>query len=195
MTDIIEGVIEKMHTKSGTGKRGSWTKYSAVVNGGWVNFGFDNPGYTEGQSVRLGVEQDQYGMQVKRHRLSDEQPENKPADVAGKPTSGSNRELGMAWGNVSNVAASLIVTMKDMDALPITATAGKANKAKRFAEIMDIYDKLRVRLFADSQDPQRVIDNFPDFGDVETNEPTPLPDGRVDSPEEEEAVEDDNDDF
>lgn len=193
MAEIIEGVIEKIHTKSGTGKRGAWTKYSAVINGGWVNFGFDNPGYSEGQSVKVGVEEDQYGKQVKQHRLSDVQPD-KPANGSGNASSGGggNGGSGAAWGNASNVAASLIVTLKDLDALPITAATGKANKAKRFDEVLEIFDKLRVKLYNDSLDPERVISLFPDFGEVETNEPPALPDGEVegDADQQEDFVDD-----
>ncbi len=180
MADVREGVIEKMHTKSGTGKRGAWTKYSAVINGEWVNFGFDNPGYSEGQTVKVLVEQDQYGLQVKQHRLSDVQQE-----AANNPSSGGNGGSGggAAWGNASNVASVLITTMKDLDALPITAATGKANKAKRYDEIMDIFNKIRVQLYNDSLDPERVISQYPDAGEVETNEPTPLPDAAEESDE------------
>jgi hypothetical protein len=179
MGNLIEGVIEKMHTKSGTGKRGTWTKYSAVINGGWVNFGFDNPGYEEGQTIKVQVEEDQYGKQVKQHRLADVQVANKPADAPKNTSSGGTGNMGMAWGNASNVAAALITTLEKVDGLPLTASAGKANKAKRFDETLEIFDKLRVKLYKDSLDPQRVIDMYPDFGEVVTNDPKALPDGEV----------------
>jgi len=187
MSVDIEGVIEKMHTKSGTGKRGAWTKYSAIINGGWVNFGFDNPGYTEGQSIKVRCEEDQYGMQVQQHRLSDVQPD-KPTNGSGNSSSGGGG--GAAWGNASNVAAQLIESLVAVDGLPLTGSTGKANKAKRFDEVLEIFDKLRVKLYKDSEDPQRVIDQFPDFGEVEEETPPPLPNGDV--PDQEE---DDDDDF
>jgi hypothetical protein len=181
-TTDIQGVIEKMHTKSGAGKNGPWTKYSAVINDGWVNFGFEDPGYQEGDEVKVRCEENQYGMEVKQHKLIAKATAASKAATA----SGGNNSAGQAWGNASNVAASLLVTLKDLDALPITAAQGKANKAKRFDETMEIFDKLRVKLFNDSLDPARVLDMVEDFGEVEPNEPQPLPDGDVEEEEEEE---------
>lgn len=174
MADIREGVIEKMHTKSGTGKRGAWTKYSAVLNGEWINFGFDNPGYSEGQTIKVKVEQDQYGLQVVNHRLAEVQQEA-PANNSSSGAGGHSGN-GAAWGNASNVASTLISTLKDLDALPLTGSTGKASKAKRYDEVLDIFNKLRVELYNDSLDPQRVIDQYPDAGEVEETPPARLPD-------------------
>lgn len=195
--EVIEGVIERMHTKSGSGQRGAWTKYSAVINGGWVNFGFEDPGYSEGQTVKVAVEDDQYGKQVKQHRLADVQQATgtNASDKGGDKAPSGSYANGQAWGNCSNVAASLIVTLKDLDALPITVATGKANKAKRFDEVMDIYDKLRVKLYRDSEDISRVLDNVADFGEVATNDPAPLPNGEVEQEEVSTAVEELEDDI
>lgn len=187
MTDI-QGVIEKFHTKSGNGKRGKWTKYSAVINGGWVNFGFDDPGYAEGDEVKVRCEEDEYGLQVKVHKLI-----NKAANGSGNSSSGGTGvgNLGQAWGNANNVAASLLESLVALDAVPVTGSQGKANKAKRFDETLEIFDKLRVKLFKDSQDINRVLDNVADFGAVEDTAPADLPDNN----DFEEDSEDDDDDF
>ena len=78
-----------------------------------------------------------------------------------------------------------------MDALPITAASGKANKAKRYEEIMVIFDKLRVKLYNDAQDIERVLAAHADEGAVEDNAPQPLPEGEIEEPEAE--VEEDDD--
>jgi hypothetical protein len=196
MSQDIQGVIEKMHTKSGTGKRGAWTKYSAVINGGWVNFGFDNPGYKEGDEVKVRCTEDQYGLQVGEHKLVAAGSVDKPADTPGNASSGgsSNHNLGMAWGNAGNIAASLIVTLKDVDGLPLTAATGKANKAKRFDEVMEIFDKLRVKLYNDSLDINRVLDEVADFGAIQDNTPPALPNGELPTDDDDDIAEGDLDD-
>lgn len=173
MSTDIQGVIEKFHTKTGRGNKGPWTKYSAVINGGWVNFGFSDPGFAEGDEIKVRCEEDQYGLQVKQAKLI-----NKASNGSGNASSGgtSNSANGQAWGNASNVAASLIETLVAVDGLPLTASAGKANKAKRFDEVLEIFDKLRVKLFNDSLDHDRVFDAVADFGVVQDNAPPALPD-------------------
>jgi hypothetical protein len=58
-------------------------------------------------------------------------------------------------------ALELLKVLFESDALPITKTAGKANKAKRFEEIMAVYDKLTVRLYNDAWS-QRVLEYVQD---------------------------------
>jgi hypothetical protein len=183
----IQGVIEKMHTKTGQGKRGPWTKYSAVINGGWVNFGFDNPGYSEGDEVKVRTESDQYGEQVKQHKLI-----NKAADVPANSSSGggSSFNQGQSWGNANNVAASVLASLVGTDALPLTAAGTKANKAKRYDEVLEVFDKLRVQFFQDAQDIERVLSRIADAGDIQDEAPPALPEGDI-----VEEDSDDDDDF
>lgn len=174
----VEGVIKKAHQKTGSGKRGPWTKYSLLldVNGEdkWINFGFDSHPYNEGQVVKVRCEEGQYGLEAKQHKLL----ADKPAHAPGNSSSGGggNTNLGMTWGNISNVAASLLETLAAVDGLPLTGSAGKANKAKRYDELMEIFDKLRVKLYHDALDTSRVLDNVADEGAIQEEEPKPLPD-------------------
>ena len=171
----VKGIVKKYHTKSGTGKRGPWTKHSVLLdNDQWYNFGFDapNPPVQEGFEVGIAYEVGQYGNDVKRHKVLSDKPTHAP----GNGSSGGTGNVGMAWGNASNVAASVLESLVAMDALPITAASGKANKAKRFDEILEIFDKLRVKLYKDAEDINRVLDNVADFGDIQDEEPAPLPD-------------------
>jgi hypothetical protein len=81
------------------------------------------------------------------------------------------------------VASSLLESLVALDALPITGSTGKASKAKRYDEVMEIFDKLRVKLFQDALDISRVLDVHADEGAVEDTKPAALPDGEVEDPE------------
>lgn len=177
MAQVVEGVIEKIHTKTGQGKRGPWTKYSAVIGGDWYSFGFNNPNMNEGDNVKAEYEEGQYGKDVKRHKVVSSAP---PAPTSAAVSAPGGRapaaNVGMAWGNASNVAANLICKMAEIDALPLSAANSKANKAKRFDEFMELFNKVRVELYEDSLDIQRVLDRVADAGAVEDNTPPELPD-------------------
>jgi hypothetical protein len=178
--NVIEGVVERVHTKTGQGKRGPWTKYSAVVAGEWYSFGFQNPNIEQGDTLKVQFEEGQYGKDVKQFKKIEGQSApaapaaSAPAAAAAYPAGGSAG--GAAWGNASNVAATLISKMADVEALPLSAASSKANKAKRYDEFLELFNKLRVELYEDSLDPQRVLDRVADAGAVEDNTPPQLPD-------------------
>jgi hypothetical protein len=79
--------------------------------------------------------------------------------------------------------------MADVEALPLSAANSKANKAKRYDEFMELFNKLRVELYNDSLDVDRVLERVADAGEVEDNAPPQLPDSQ------EEEAEDFEDDF
>jgi len=193
MSNVIEGKITKWHVKEGMGQRGPWKKFSAIINDGWINFGFNDPGYKEGDVLKVEVEVDpKFGAQAKQHKkLEGAAAAAVPAPANNSSSGGGGHNgMGAAWGNASNVAASLIVTLKDLDALPLTAAAGKANKAKRYDEVLGIFNKMRVQLFLDAEDPQRVIDMYPDAGAVEDSSPAELPVPEIEEPEEDGGFDD-----
>lgn len=186
MSNVAEGTIERIHTKTGQGKKGPWTKFSAVINGEWYSFGFKDPGLSEGDNVKVQFETSQYGKDVKQHKVLDSSPA--PAAPAassggGKFVPHADRERGMQWGNASNVAATLICKMADIEALPLTAVSSKASKAKRYDEFLELFNKLRVELFEDSLDIERVLERVADAGAVEDNVPPALPDAEEDDEE------------
>lgn len=183
MSNVAEGTIERIHTKTGQGKRGPWTKYSAVINGEWYSFGFNNPRLNEGDNVKVQFEEGQYGKDVKQHKVLDSSPApTSPAASSGggKFVPNADRERGMQWGNASNVAATLICKMADIEALPLSAATSKANKAKRYDEFMELFNKIRVELFNDSLDIDRVLERVADAGAVEEVVPPALPDAEED---------------
>ncbi len=174
---IIEGMVERVHTKTGQGKRGPWTKYSAVVAGEWYSFGFKNPGIEEGDTLKVEFEEGQYGKDVKQFRkIEGAAPAPQASGAGGSAASSGGSGAGAAWGNASNVAATLICKMADIEALPLSAANSKANKAKRYDEFMELFNKLRVELYGDAMDIDRVLDRVADAGEVEDNQPPALPD-------------------
>lgn len=193
---IIEGVVEFFNRKDGTGRNGKpYTIYSVKVDGSYYSFGFEapNPAPEKGDRVKIGFETSQNGQytnnDVKQFKILEKAPADSSAKGNGNTSSGGAGNQGMAWGNASNVAATLIAKMVDVDALPLTGAQGKANKAKRFDEFLEMFDKLRVKLYKDSLDIDRVLEQHADFGEVETNDPPELPEGEV---ADEEEFEDDD---
>lgn len=189
-----QGIVEKIHAKSGQGKKGPWTRYSALINGEWYVVGFNKPSFNEGDSVSVTYEETQYGKEIKGGKILQKGTGTPPA-AAGAASSGStynpsDRDRGMQWGNASNVAATLLCKMVDADAL-VLSTAEKG-QAKRQEQFMNAFNKIRVELYQDSQDIDRVLDKVTDSGAVKENPPQPLPEeAPVESPVEEEI----NDEF
>lgn len=185
---MTEGFVEKIHTKTGNGKKGPWTRYSALIGGDWYVVGFGAPDFNEGDSVKIEYKDTQYGKEITRSKVLE--ADAAPKQSAGGSSGGStynptDRDRGMQWGNSSNVAATLICKMADIEALPLTAVGSKATKAARYNEFMDMYNKLRVELFNDALDIERVLSKVADAGAVEETEPAPLPE-----PEPSDEVED-----
>lgn len=193
---IIEGVCEQFNAKSGTSKNGKpYTLYSVKVDGEYYSFGFTapRPAPKQGDTVKIQYDEVQNGQYTNRNVTKFKIVAEATADSIAKATDnsssgGSGGNVGMAWGNASNVAATLISEMAKADALPLTGATGKANKAKRFDEFLEIFDKLRTKLYKDSLDIDRVLDQHADFGEVEQEDPPALPEGEVVEEEEEEDI-------
>ena len=181
MSNVTEGLVEKIHTKTGQGKRGPWTKYSAVIHGEWYSFGFKKPEMNEGDNIKVQFEEGQYGKDVKNFKVigsgnMDSSSANPSAASRSPGYNSGDRERGMQWGNASNVAATLVCKMADIEALPLSAASSKANKAKRYDEFLHLFNKLRVELFEDSLDVSRVLEKVADSGAVKENTAPALPD-------------------
>ena len=174
MSERVEGVVQKIHTKTGTGKQGPWTLYRVLIADEWYGCGFEKPKFSEGQNVEIEWAEDQYGKNVKRSKvLASAPPASAPSSGGG--SSGSDYATGAAWGNACNVAANLIAAMASVDALPLSAATNKGARAKRYAEFQECFDKLRVELYNDSQDIERVLARVADAGAVTEEPPAPLP--------------------
>ncbi len=108
------GTIEKLHTKTGMGKKGPWTRYSAVIGGEWYNFGFQAPGVAEGDTVNVTFDVDQYGNQVKAHQVIEggtnlqAVPAAPAAQAAPANKNRVSTEVSINVGHAINVATSIV---------------------------------------------------------------------------------------
>lgn len=181
-------VVNRVSKKTGR----PFTLYNLVVDGEYYSFGFNAPNPTPqvGDVVKVRFDEVQNGQYTNRNvqqfRVVTPAADNpNKGNAVASSGGGGNQNLGMAWGNASNVAATLVAKMAEVDALPLTQAKGKANSAKRFEEFLEIFDKLRVKLYKDALDPERVIEQHADFGEVEEHDPPALPDTDEEESEEE----------
>jgi len=180
----IEGTVNEYQIKGGTGKNGKpYAFHNVIVDGVMYQNGFDpiDPAPKQGDLVKIRFTTEQNGKYtnrtIKAFKIVAGAADNPNKGNTKVPSGGG--DLGAAWGNASNVAATVFAALVEAEAIPLSAKGTKGNTAKRFDEAIEIFDKLRVKLFKDSQDIQRVLDQHADFGEVETNEPQPIPDGTV----------------
>lgn len=192
-----QGIVEKIHAKSGTGKKGTWTRYSALISGEWYSVGFKKPSFNEGDNVSVTYEDTQYGKEIKGGKILAKGADTPPA-TAGAPASGATfnpaeRDRGIQWGNASNVAAQLVCKMAEVDALPLSKAENGAKK--RYEQFLEAFNKVRVQLFNDAQDIDRVLEMVADAGAVKENAPQPLPEQAPEVDNEPENPEDDYESF
>lgn len=189
MTMETQGTVEKIHAKTGNGKKGPWTRYSALIGGDWYVVGFNKPSFEEGDNVSVKYEETQYGKEIKGGSIlakgADTPPSAKGSAPSGATYNPSDRDKGMQWGNASNVAATLICKMVDADCLPLSEAKGASGTKTRHKQFMDFFNKLRVELYEDGRDIDRVLAKVADAGAVVENEPAPLPEQPPEEDEEE----------
>jgi len=208
------GVVEKVFKKQGTNRNGKpYTLFSARIAGleQWASFGFKDPGISEGDIVKIRGEIDGNNLKVEQHRVEGKgEVPTKPA-YSGKPAynkGGGNsardeyfkekekhdrdeREPRIQYQAARKDALEFLSVLAGQDALPITAAAGKGNKAKRFEELEEILDKLTVRFYNDTRS-LRVLERVQDSDEEERTKAEPLPE--VEPPQEEAEEESFDDD-
>ena len=187
MTTKYRGFVAKLGTKTGEGKRGPWTLYSVKIEKedgseypDWVSLGFDEPSCKEGDFIVLEANDDN-GRQklvpgtLKRVKNGPARKQ-KAAAPAKKAWGGGgggfkadpDKDRRITFMNCRTAAVEFIALLEKLDALPISAAATKAGKAKREEEIVAILDKYTVRFFGDTVSvPLRVLETVPDIGIVE----------------------------
>ena len=209
MTTKYRGFVAKLGTKTGEGKRGPWTLYSVKIEKedgseypDWVSLGFDEPSCKEGDFIVLEANDDN-GRQklvpgtLKRVKNGPARKQ-KAAAPAKKAWGGGggggfkadpDKDRRITFMNCRTAAVEFIALLEKLDALPISAAATKAGKAKREEEIVAILDKYTVRFFGDTVSvPLRVLETVPDIGIVEQKKA----DGKL--PDADEGDDDDTDD-
>lgn len=212
MSTKYRGFVAKLGTKTGEGKRGPWTLYSVKIEKedgseypDWVSLGFDEPSCKEGDFVVLEANDDNGRQKLVPGTLK--RVKNGPArkQKAAAPAGGGGKKWGGGGGgfkadpdkdrritfmNCRTAAVEFIALLEKLDALPISAAATKAGKAKREEEIVAILDKYTVRFFGDTVSvPLRVLENVQDIGNVEQKKP----DGKLPDADEDDEAEGDED--
>jgi hypothetical protein len=210
---VFKGFIAHIAEKSGRSSKGKpWTAYSAKIEkedgteyDKWLSFGFDKPDVKKGDYVKITTEANDRGYEqvteVKKLK-------NAPARVGKGGTQESGGGNGFAsttqksihYQNSRNLAATVLGILNDKDALPLSATKGKAGEIKRYEEIMALIDKLTVRFFYDAE-TLRILEKVADEGatvaakedlpDDSDDEEEADADEEMDDDEEEDSDEDD----
>lgn len=202
MGQIVKGTVTRVGRKGGTGKNGKpYTLFSAQISGfdKFLNFGFKDPGLSEGDVIEVdGDYHGDRGFNVQRHRVTGKEAVPAPAARGQSAPSGGSRDdywkqkevydkehtqPRIQYQNARSHALQFLEILATQDGLPITAAAGKANKAKRYEELKEILDKLTVEFYHDTN-TLRVLDRVEDAGSVEETPVAPLPTAEPTMPEE-----------
>lgn len=168
---IFEGYIKKLNTKTGSGRRGTWTLYSGKIEKAdgteydkWVSFGFEKPNAVEGGYYIIETETDAKGYEKVTSVTETKAPARNAAVAAAVASgAGSAKQDSIHYQNARGNALSFVELAVKLDALPFLASTGKAAQAKRFAELQALVDKLTVQFFHDT-DTLRLLDSIEDAG-------------------------------
>lgn len=207
MSDTFIGFVVKVTTKSGKNKRGrSWTAYSMKLSDKdgdelkpWFQCGFKDPGLNEGDYIKFSAEKKDdsaYTVDVDSIKVSKNPPARKTAEKrstggsTGSASGGYNSDTqraDRAYHASRGNAVDLVNVLLTHNALPVSASQGKAGKAKRFDEVMAFVDKLTVQFFRDEfpegfEDQFRLLDAVADAGEerVDQEGDGDLPDSQPD---------------
>jgi hypothetical protein len=203
---IFKGFVTQIGEKSGRSSKGKpWTAYSAKIEkedgteyDKWVSFGFDKPDIKKGDYVKITTEANDRGYE---QATEVKKLKNAPARAgASQGSSGGNGSAAPAtqksihYQNSRNLAATVLALLNAKDALPLSATKGKAGEVKRYEEIMALLDKLTVRFYHDAE-TLRILETVVDEGKAEpANEDLPDDEDEGEDDEESSDDEDDSDD-
>lgn len=201
----VIGFVDKINEKNGQSARGAWTAYSIKiqdattgdVNPLWFQFGFEKPGFAEGDYIEFQAEpkNDKAAQFVAGSGKKPKNPPAKPAapeaakkggwggkakvtkselfgDIGGYNTEDDIRRISLS--SARTAAVDVIIALLEHDALPMSGAKSKAGQSKRYAEVLAMIDKLTVRYFFDSASG-RLLADIDDEGAVGREE-QPLPD-------------------
>lgn len=178
------GLITRLNVKTGTGRRGPWSAYSAKLEKEdgteyeeWISFGFEKPAAEEGKWYEIEAEKDDKGYfraksikAVDAPRRSAVGAANSGSNSAGSGKSGSATQQSIHYQSARKDALEFVKVAQEADALPLLRTVSKAGEAKRYQELLDVIDKLTVQFYFDAE-THRLLDSVVDAGaDVETTD-------------------------
>jgi len=154
----IQGVLKKIHAKSGQGKNGPWTAYSLGIdtdgsdNIKWFRFGFKAPAVSEGSMIAFDAVEDKPGMFSVSGPLSIDKAHSTPAAV--KISSGNDQKQDSIVRQSSTDKA--IQVARDMVDLGIVSLPAK--KQDKYDFYLALIDTLTDRYFVSNRDPKTLED-------------------------------------
>lgn len=207
MAQTFKGFVGKINTKTGTGRRGPWTLYSTKLqdergedSSDWLSFGFDKPNVSEGDYVKVTVEQDANGRdKVTEVKKLKNPPARAAARYSGTTSSdsasgGTTKQSSIHYQNSRTAAIEVVKLLVEQDALgDLPKTGTKPAQAKRFAIITAAIDKLTIQYFNDLE-TMRLTETVADAGALDTKPDADLPDSESGNEGEDESEEEQDDD-
>jgi hypothetical protein len=199
------GFVTKISTKTGQGKRGTWTLYSLKLEGedgievkDWLSYGFDPPKFKEGDYVKLDATKNDRGylqVDVASVKVAKNPPARagKGSGTGGTESGGTSSRGNYSRGGVDwNSGVSRAIEMVDLlvrhDALTLSAAKGAGGIEKRRAEIEAMVDKYTVKFYNDVIS-LRLLETVQDPGKIDTK-----PDGELPAEDETPAEKEESDD-
>ena|SRR5579863_9870849 len=167
------GYITKVNTKTGVGKRGPWTLYSAQINDTWVSCGFDPPAFKEGDYVTLDVAEKEYKGKKQYDLLPDtvkkvDPPKEAQPSAPASANGGPNTQAQISWQAARNSAIAVVDLLLKVEGLPLPAKA-KRTEAVVYDIVTAAINKLTVQYHNDTQ-TLRVLETVQDAGALEEPE-------------------------
>jgi hypothetical protein len=194
---VFKGFLGKINEKSGTGKRGPWTLYSAKlkdengVESDWISFGFDKPKVKTGDYVKITVDDSGDRPKVTEVKALKNAPakaqESSKASAPASAAGSDDRQKAIHMQSSRSHAIDVVALLVANDALALPKAATKPSEAKRYEIIVAAVDKLTVKYFNDLE-TRRLLESVADIGAVSVKPDAPLPEEEED--EEEETAED-----
>jgi hypothetical protein len=165
----FKGFVVKINEKSGRGKKGPWTLYSAKLEKEdgteypeWLSLGFDAPKFKEGDFISLQAEKNDRGYLAAIEgtgKVFKNAPARNKKGSAGSASSGAAdsssgtagpKRGGVDWNGATARAVETANLLLAAGALPLSGAKTKAGEAKRFDEVVAVVDKLTVKFYNDS---------------------------------------------
>src|SRR5579859_1335287 len=144
-----------------------------------LDAGFDPPKVNKGDYVEAEIEQDGQYWKLKSVNPATPPAAARPAqgipqqEASGDGTA-ADRQTQIVLQHSQEMAIAEVALLLEHDALPVSAAATAAGKAKRYAEIHAAIDKLTVQRFFDVV-TARLLDEVADAGDVQVPVDGPIP--------------------
>ena len=180
MTNVTEGVVQKIGSKTGEGKYGSWTKFSVKINEEWYG-GFENKenketyaSVNEGDFVKV-----KYVVKGDYKNIDKLKVVDKATTSGASSTTKSSSSKAVDWekkdlraqrgfARSQAIAAVEILVLSEAIKLP-------AKQSAKYDALLAIIDELAEKYFVwEPEQPKAVVvdaeDNAPDKVDTDTSE-------------------------